>query len=245
MTSPTPALLVLNPAIDRAALKSAFARDGRVQIRDVLTLESAAAVLNLLSQQTPWGLSWQAGNDGPHKLRHDAASALTVAEWQAIYAQLGAAQSAGEFAFIYTQYQAYDAYREGWSASPRHDRLFLDINAPDMLDLVRDITGLPQIVWADAQATLFGQQQFLSSHMDVSDQGWLVAFVFSFAASEWGPDWGGYLNFFDDDGDIIHGYRPRYNTLNMFLVPRHHNVSFVPGFAPAGRFAITGWFRDR
>jgi len=110
---------------------------------------------------------------------------------------------------------------------------------------VRQVTGLPQIRWADAQATLFGPQQFLSMHHDFSDQGWLVAYVFSFAATEWGPDWGGYLNFHDDDGDIIHGYRPRFNALNMFRVPRHHNVSFVPGFAPAGRFAITGWFRNR
>lgn len=245
MTEHAPALLVLNPALDRAALQSAFASDGRVQIRDVFTPESAAAVLELLGRHTPWGLSWQAGSDGPHKLRHEAASALTAADWQTIYSKLGAAQNASEFGFIYTQYQAYDAFREGWSASPKHDQLFLDINAPAMLDLVRDITGFPQIVWADAQATMFGPQQFLSLHQDVSDQGWLVAFVFNFAATEWWPDWGGYLNFYNDDGDIIHGYRPRFNSLNMFRVPRHHNVSFVPGFAPAGRFAITGWFRDR
>ncbi|WP_372916650.1 2OG-Fe(II) oxygenase family protein [Sandarakinorhabdus sp.] len=243
--SDIPPLFVINPALDRAAIAAAFAAGGRVQIRDVLTPESAAAIAKLLATETPWGISWQAGSDGPHKLRREAAAATSQAEWQAIYAKLGAAQAAGEFGFIYTQYQAYDAYREGWSAGPRHDQLFTDINSPAMLGLVREVTALPQILWADAQATLFGQQQFLSLHQDISDQGWLVAFVFSFAAADWRPDWGGYLNFYDDDGDIDHGYRPRFNTLNMFLVPRNHSVSYVPGFAPAGRFAVTGWFRDR
>jgi SM-20-related protein len=242
--NPADPLFVINPALDRSALAAAFAADGRSQIRDVLTPESAMAIARLLANETPWGISWQAGSDGPHKLRAEAAARLSQAEWQAIYGKLGAAQAAGDFAFIYTQYQAYDAYREGWTAGPRHDQLFTDINSPAMLDLVREVTALAQIKWADAQATLFVQQQFLSLHQDISDQGWLVAFVFSFAAVEWSPDWGGYLNFFDDDGDIIHGYRPRFNSLNMFLVPRHHSVSYVPGFAPAERFAVTGWFRE-
>ena len=61
----------------------------------------------------------------------------------------------------------------------------------------------------------------------------------------WRPDWGGYLNFYDEDGDIVAGYRPRFNALNLFLVPQKHAVSYVPPFAPQARFAITGWFRDR
>lgn len=238
-------LFVLNPKLDRRALAAAFAADGLLQIRDVLTPASAAAVAALLAERTPWGVSWQAGTDGPHKLRREAATALSQSEWQAIYAKLGAAQASGDFGFIYTQYQAYDAYREGWSASPQLDQICLDINAPPMLDFIREVTAMPQIVWADAQATLFGNQQFLSLHQDVSTEGWLIAYVFNFATVEWQPDWGGYLNFYDADGDVVHGYRPRYNALNIFAVPRHHNVSYVPGFAPSVRFAVTGWFRER
>ena len=37
----------------------------------------------------------------------------------------------------------------------------------------------------------------------------------------------------------------RFNTLNMFTVAQPHNVTYVPPFAPVGRYAITGWFRDR
>jgi hypothetical protein len=35
------------------------------------------------------------------------------------------------------------------------------------------------------------------------------------------------------------------NTPAERTVPQRHNVSFVPPFAPAARYAITGWFRDR
>jgi Rps23 Pro-64 3,4-dihydroxylase Tpa1-like proline 4-hydroxylase len=44
---------------------------------------------------------------------------------------------------------------------------------------------------------------------------------------------------------VIEGYMPRFNTLNLFAVPQHHAVSFVPPFAPQGRIAISGWFRDQ
>ena len=238
-------ILVLNPDLDRKALAAEFAIDGRIQIRDVLIAQSASQIADLLTNETPWGISWQAGNDGPHKLRREEAVAMTQNQWQEIYAKLGAAASAGAFAFIYTQYQTYDAQLDGWSLDPRQDQLVNDINSTVMLDLVREVTGMSQILWSDAQATLYGQQQFLGLHQDVSDQGWLIAYVLSFAPADWRQDWGGYLNFFDDAGDIIHGYRPRFNALTMFRIPRDHNVSYVPGFAPNGRFAISGWFRDR
>jgi Rps23 Pro-64 3,4-dihydroxylase Tpa1-like proline 4-hydroxylase len=51
--------------------------------------------------------------------------------------------------------------------------------------------------------------------------------------------------FYDEDGDCIAGFKPRFNALNLFAVPQRHSVSYVPPFAPAGRFAITGWFRDQ
>ena len=116
---------------------------------------------------------------------------------------------------------------------------------PNFLSFIREVTGISTIAKGDAQATLYAPGHFLGQHIDshVAD-GWVVAYVMNFT-KDWRPDWGGYLNFFDDDGDIIAGYRPRFNALNMFKVPRAHAVSYVPPFAPVGRFAITGWFRDR
>jgi SM-20-related protein len=62
---------------------------------------------------------------------------------------------------------------------------------------------------------------------------------------DWRPEWGGYLMFLDSAGDITSGWKPRFNTLNLFRVPQSHMVSYVAPFAAFARFAITGWFRDR
>ena len=53
-----------------------------------------------------------------------------------------------------------------------------------------------------------------------------------------------FLSSGDDDDDVIAGMKPRFNCLNLFRVPQRHNVSYVPPFAPVGRYAITGWFRE-
>ncbi|MFK8050671.1 MAG: 2OG-Fe(II) oxygenase family protein [Halioglobus sp.] len=239
-------LLEINPEIDRSRLAAEFAEHKRVQIRNVLTEDSAHKITQLLVKQTPWGLSWRAGDDGPHKLRKEQAASLPKTDGDQIGHKLTASMGQNDFAFIYSQYQMYDAFVQGWSGGSPHDGLFQDMNSPLFLDLVREVTSLPEIQWADAQATLYAPGQFLSLHQDVeADQGWLVAYVLNFCTRDWRPDWGGYLNFYDEDGDIVAGYRPRFNSLNMFLVPQDHNVSYVPQFAPYGRFAITGWFRDR
>jgi Rps23 Pro-64 3,4-dihydroxylase Tpa1-like proline 4-hydroxylase len=120
------------------------------------------------------------------------------------------------------------------------------LNDRPVMDLVRAISGIPELVKVNAQATLYGPTQFLAVHTDQqAEVGRRVAYVLSMCAEDWRPDWGGYLHFYDDDGDVIAGYKPRFNALNLFAVPQRHNVTFVPPFAPVGRYAITGWFMDR
>ena len=72
-----------------------------------------------------------------------------------------------------------------------------------------------------------------------------MAYVLNLAIDDWHPDWGGYLLFLDEEGDIAAGYRPRFNALNLFAVPQSHAVSYVPPFAPKVRLALTGWLSDR
>ena len=47
-------LFSLNPSLDRATLAERFHRDGRVQVRDVLTDAAAASVHEILARATPW-----------------------------------------------------------------------------------------------------------------------------------------------------------------------------------------------
>lgn len=238
-------LFELNPALDRESLALEFARDGRIQIRDFLTAEAAGNILQILSRETPWGLAWRAGNEGPHGLRRQQTAAFNPADWQKLSVAVAKAMRAGDYAFVYSQYQILTAVQQGWDEHPGLDALIEHINDEPLIDLVRQVTAIPDLRKADAQATLYGPNHFLAMHDDGHvAEGWQIAYVMNFCAEDWRPDWGGYLNFYDEDGDVVAGFKPRFNALNMFRVPQRHNVTYVPPFAPVARFAITGWFRD-
>ena len=240
-------MIELNPQIDRAALAERFRANGRVQIPDVLTLQSAQMVRALLLSGTKWGLVWQAGDAA--SVQALANRELTSPGAQEIVGRAGAATDEaarrGDYSFRFANYPVLQACLEGWDPGGPHDSLIEAMNMPDMLDLVRTVTGIPELVKADAQATLFAPNHFLGLHTDAhKGQGWRVAYVLNFAPEDWSPNWGGYLQFFDEEGNITFGWRPRFNVLNLMAVPCVHSVSYVPPFAPPGRVAITGWFRD-
>jgi len=246
VSEPIP-LFQLNPAIDVEKASKDWARTGRVQIRNFLTEAAAQTILQVLSRETPWGLAWRAADDGPHGLRRQEAAKLGPEGAKHISQAIGKAMSGRDYAFLYGQYNLLDANREAWGEHEALELLIEHINDEPLLELVRKVTGIPEIIKADGQATLYGPQNFLAMHDDSHvAEGWQLAYVMNFCAVEdWRPDWGGYLNFYDDDGDVIAGFKPRFNAINMFKVPQRHNVTYVPPFAPVGRFAITGWFRDR
>jgi SM-20-related protein len=233
----------INDRIDRSALAAEFGRVGRVQVQNALAQETASALAEMLEHRTDWGVAWQAGLQGPHY--QDAAAVK-----RQLPDSLGTIQSAtfgalrgADYGFQFGSYPMLKAYLERWNPDGIQDYVFEHINDVPFMDLVRQVTGMPDLKKADAQATLYGPNHFLAQHDDSHvGQGWRVAYVLNLCPLEWRPDWGGYLNFFNDEGDIVAGWRPRFNTLNLFRVPQLHNVSFVPPFAPIARFAITGWF---
>jgi SM-20-related protein len=235
-------LFRINPSLDRRALAERFAERRRVQVRDVLTPETAATVRRVLERETPWGLAVQAGPE-PQSLSPEELRALSPERRSGLLKGIAARLAAGDYGFVYQRYPMVTAYRERWDPDGPLALLLEHINDAPMLELVREVTGMPDLVKADAQATLFAPGQFLGLHDDGHvERGWRVAYVLNFA-DRWHPDWGGYLNFFDAEGDIVEGLAPRFNALNLFAVPQRHHVSFVPQWSPATRLAITGWFQ--
>ncbi|ABC62386.1 2OG-Fe(II) oxygenase [Erythrobacter litoralis] len=243
-------LFEINPDLDRAELAARFAHDTRVQVRDFLTEETAKEIRSILQTATPWGLAMQAdgsGQDGPQQVLPQQ---MNTREGQQRAQALGAATdkaaAQGKYAFRYAQYPILQAVQEGWNPGSPHELILEYINAPDFIQLARDITGFDDLVKADGQATLYARQHFLGRHIDSHvAEGWKVAYVMNFTIDDWHPDWGGYLQFLDEDGNIEQGFLPRFNSLNLLLVPQPHSVSIVAPFAPLGRYAITGWLRDR
>lgn len=241
-------LFELNPDLDRVALAATFAKDGRVQIRDVLTERSANALRDLLIAGTSWELAWQAGKDGPvNVVSHDQLRRNDPVTLNVLMSQTHEAASRADYAFRYAIYPILRAYLDKRDAGGPFDTLLEHLNSQPMLDLAREISGISEIVKVDAQASLFAANHFLGRHDDggTAEEGRRVAYVLGMAPDEWSPDWGGYLQFFDVNGDITCGWKPRFNVLNLMLVPCPHSVSYVPPFAPASRTSVTGWFRDK
>ena len=245
MSDPKP-LFDINPSLDIQKLAIEFAENGRIQIREILTAESALNLREMLLRETKWGLAWQAGDDGPNSSRAEELATATPQEKTGILQQIDQAMRGNDYAFLFAQYPMLTGYQEKWDEGGPHDILMEHLNSEAYLNLVKQITGLSGLDKADAQATLYGPTHFLALHNDSHVmEGWRIAYVLNMGLDEWRPDWGGYLLFFDDDGDVTGGFKPRFNSLNLFAVPQSHNVSYVPPFAPQGRMAVTGWIRDK
>ena len=118
------------------------------------------------------------------------------------------------------------------------------MNTTGFLDVIRHITGRADIMIADATASCYGPSSFLTEHDDAKeDEERIAAYVLNMTPS-WKPSWGGYLQFFDQDGNMTHGLMPSYNALNIFLVPARHAVGQVATFAGSFRYSIQGWFKS-
>jgi Rps23 Pro-64 3,4-dihydroxylase Tpa1-like proline 4-hydroxylase len=239
-------MLAWSDRIDRDAVRRALEQQRFAQISDALEPAAAEALWQVLRHETPYGLAW-AGDGQPtgQYVRAEQLRSLPAEQKAAMGNAAARTAARGSFAFLYGQYPLAEAAREQWH--PGHPLYgVLDfVNHGSSLDLARTVSGHADIIRADAQATLYAGGHFLTDHDDlVESQGRRLAYVLNLT-KDWKPDWGGYLNILDETGNIVAGFMPRFNTLNLFLVPLRHHVSLVAPFAPVGRVAITGWFRNR
>ena len=242
------ALFELNPNLDRVALAKRFAADKRMQVENILTDETAHELREIMVRGTEWGVALQAGATGePHGWRgrelRDPALGQQVVE---LVKQTDQAAAARDYAYRSNRYSLVEGLQKEWNPGGPHELLLEYLNAPDFIEFMREITGIPELVKADGHASCFGPNHFLGKHNDSHvAEGWRIAYVLNLTIDDWYPDWGGYLVFYDEAGNIETGFMPRFNTLNLFLVPQVHAVTYVPPFAPRGRYAISGWLRDR
>lgn len=242
------ALFELNPQLDRAALARQFADDGRLQIENILTDETARELRNILERQTEWGVTLQAGTDSePKSWRgRDLRDPAVSREVLDLVKQTDKAAAAGDYAFRLNRYSLVEGLQKGWQPDGPMELLLEYLNAPEFIGLMKDVSGIPELAKADGHASLYAPNHFLGRHNDSHvAEGWRIAYVLNLTVDNWHPDWGGYLVFFDEDGNVETGFKPEFNTLNMFRVPQDHAVTYVTPFAPRGRYAISGWLRDR
>lgn len=223
----------LNSQFDRVRLAETFARSGRVRVPDLLTVHSAQRVHRALEKETPWGLTW---NNGKETFEYSSVSArdyeaMAVAAWE---------RARSGFQYFYRSYRLTE--RGITFPAPDHylAKVVAFLHSPGFFSLVRDVTGISNLSWISATATLFEPLDFLTLHDDGLAKGKLVAYALNMTP-HWRPDWGGALLFFDQDHHIEEGHMPTFNSLILFRVPMRHAVGQVAAFG-GSRYTISGWF---
>lgn len=229
---------MLNPSLDIEALRTEFARDGRIRIANILEPAIAEAIADEM-QNIPWQLYCATGAgvaiiDPADMVRWDKAR---QAELQRTL-MLAASRAEG---FAYFGYRMTEAWKAGAPDTPL-GRFHAALRTPAVADTIRAITGETTFDNVFAQATDYRPGHYLTRHLD-DPKGELrkLAFVWGFTR-RWDPDWGGLLQFFDDNGQPTRSYSPGFNTLDLFEVRHVHSVTFVAPFALNPRHAVSGWF---
>ncbi|MEJ2534884.1 MAG: 2OG-Fe(II) oxygenase family protein [Gammaproteobacteria bacterium] len=236
---------LLNPDLDRAALRERFLRDGRVQVESVLRPDFADAVHDGLAGPVPWRLMYY-NHDGqgaevvgrlePEKRRALGPAGLAELEQRVVE------QARDRFQYYYEAYDVLDARRRGLDPQPYLQRFLDFMGSDELFEFIADISGDTQFNRVDCHACRYGPGHFLKEHADISPfEQRRMAYVFYFTR-DWHADFGGITCFLDDQGRIEDALLPGYNSLTLFRVPVAHNVTQVAAFAPRPRHSITGWF---
>lgn len=234
--------LSLNDDLDIPALARKFAKNKRVQIKNVLDEASATRVYRCLTEETEWVVGYKDGEKSLIITEQEIFS-KSPGERQAFMHKLNR-QAAHEFQFLYYCLPLDNEDLKKFYADHFLFRVYDFIRSEVMLKFIREVSGIKEIIGANAQATWYKTNNFLTKHNDYEPvTSRRVAYVMNFS-KDWNTDWGGYLQFYDKDGNIEEGFMPRYNTLNLFQTPMDHSVSYVPPFCDGKRLGITGWFRD-
>ena len=233
-------MIALNPSHDAALLAKDYAQSQRLQIRDILTTASADSVYETL-HKLPWYLAFNNGRQ-VHELSPEQLQALTPQQAADIQ-RMVATNAQKQYQFLYNHFPLFARYFQEGGMGRDIFGIYEFVNSDIFLNFVRTLTGLDNIRWADAHATLYRAGHFLKFHTDENPKEQrLAAYVLNFTR-DWGRDWGGLLQFWDEKYDVELAYRPIFNALNIFTVPADHSVSQVANYAPGLRFSVTGWLR--
>jgi SM-20-related protein len=234
----------LNPDIDIDLAEAAFAFQKRVHIGSVFKNGCATTIQNCLMHDTPWGFAWW-DSEATQTMCKQETDTLTHAIADRIARDVQERAKSGGFCFAFHCHPMLPSieHQERWMTPPLLDDLLAYINGPEVLKLVRDITNYSGICRADAHATHFAPNQFFGSQHVSPSKPRRIAYMMNFT-QDWHEDWGGYLQFYSPQGDILQGYKPHFNSLSLCDASLPHGISVVPSHAPYGHIAIRGHFYE-
>ena len=234
--------LVLNGKADTRSAALAFKKTGACALDAVLTTPSARRLLKAAQVWPHWNRVTFI--DGVHRDFDAAQMDALTPDKRSHFDNLVTLGAQKGFQYLFDNVALYDSGRSGTLEDPVFRAAFELVRSKPFRDLGRTLTGSNDIQFADCQLTRFLPGHFLTVHDDdIDGKNRIAAFVLNLTA-DWTSDYGGLLTLLDETGDVRRGYTPAFNRLALFKVPQPHAVSVVARFAPAPRFAVTGWFRS-
>lgn len=234
---------MLNPDLDREKLAAEWAVDGRIRIENILDAEVAERIYNALREKVGWRYIYNF--DGRNEARtQEELAALTPDQFRELMNKIMSAASRG-LGYYYCGYTIGHRDEDTKDEELQFLHSVFDyVNGEEMMSFIRDVTGCDDVKSAAAQYTRYAPGQFLTRHRDETDDDRRLAFVFGFSKN-WHPDWGGLLQFYEQNGTPRDAWAPAFNTVSMFDIRHIHAVTFVAPYALAPRLSLTGWFRAR
>lgn len=232
---------MINESIDVARVRADLLRNERVQVPGYLQPDAAERLRHCLAHEVPWTLALR-DDAGARTIAHDAYASMPEPDRAALLRQVAASAGGGGYRFAYDSYMMVSAYKERRDPGLLLHGVLELFNSPQYIAFAQALTGDGGIRRVNAQATRYRPGHFLRYHTDIeSQEGRRYAYVLNLSR-DWTADWGGLLQFIDDDGRIVDTFVPRWNSLSLFKVPAGHAVSLVAPWADGERLAITGWF---
>jgi SM-20-related protein len=230
----------INPELDLAEIRRDYEEQGRVRVYNFLA-EGAVELYEHLLEREDW-IHLIGTDDGILELDPAQKAALSPDEWARIEAR-SLERVRGDFQYRYLALRVPppDEERGRTDLVTEFARL---MRSDSMLQFLIAATGHDALTFTDGQATAYDHGDFLTGHDDgVAGKNRLAAYVFGLTPY-WRVEYGGLLLFHGENDRTVIGNVPRFNSLDLFKVPRQHSVSAVSPAAPHRRFTVTGWLRS-
>lgn len=226
---------MFRPDLDATALGERLRDHSRDRISNILMPEHAAALGSELEAVSDWDVALTTAA-GPVMISDQEWRSMSP-PMRARHQEMLRRQARMGFSFAYFRRDVLPVQ----SGVGVGEAFAIFIQSTTFLETMQALTGDPDLVRADAHASLYRPGSFLKRHDDTyRGKERRYAYVLNLTR-EWQADWGGLLVFEDDEGNVIESFTPAFNSLSIFRVPQHHHVSQVATYALRPRLAITGW----
>ncbi|MFC4349361.1 2OG-Fe(II) oxygenase [Kordiimonas lipolytica] len=226
---------------DPAALGEILQKEGRLQVPNFFPADVAEKLYGLLRANPTWFTAYNEGENF-YEVPQAEVAGLSPAQQQQFWRVIQKGAREG-FQYFFQQYYISEAVQQGRETG--HPLHFMHdfVNSEPVLEFMRTLTGEPKVRYIDSFASQYVAGNFLTRHDDThATDDRVAAYVISMT-KDWKADWGGNLVFYDEDENITGGFKPTFNSLNIFLVPQPHAVTVVSPFAGDRRTSFLGWVK--